>query len=137
MFFLRNFFMRPKWQLSIGRPRKSEDHPYKNLAKYGYKPYMMHKFLIMVLDLSLITGRKYFNLVILHCFPWLLEIENPKINNFNSFGKISLVKRRLVQILWRLCSLVFQQSTSFVKVNKGVEPNKIWMNLEGLGRWMN
>jgi hypothetical protein len=54
--------MQPKWQLSIGRPRKSEDHPYKDLAKSGYKAYMMHKFLIMVLYLSLITGRKYCNL---------------------------------------------------------------------------
>jgi hypothetical protein len=123
--------MQPKWQLSIGRPKKSKDHPYKDLAKSGYKPYMMHKFLIMVLYLSLITGRKYCNLVILHIFPWLLEIENPKINIiFNLFGKISLVKRRLVQILWRLCSLVFQRSTSFVKVNEGVEPKKNWMNLE-------
>ncbi len=69
--------------------------------------------------------------MILHFFSWLLEIENPKINIiFNLFGKISLVKRRLVQILCRLRSLVFQQSTSFVKVNKGMEPKKNWMNLE-------
>jgi hypothetical protein len=60
--------MQPKWQFSIGRPRKSKDHRYKDLAKSGYKPYMMHKFLIMVLYLSLTTGIKYCNLVISHFF---------------------------------------------------------------------
>jgi len=43
VFFFRNFCLWPNWISSIGRCRKSGDHPYEVLAKSGYKPYMNYK----------------------------------------------------------------------------------------------
>jgi hypothetical protein len=36
--FLRIFWLYPKWQSSIGRCRKSGNHPQEDVAKYGHKP---------------------------------------------------------------------------------------------------
>jgi len=49
------FFGYPKWRSSIGRYRKSGDHPGENLAKSDYKPDIKYKTLIILFYLWLPT----------------------------------------------------------------------------------
>jgi hypothetical protein len=94
--------MRPKWQLSIGRPRKSEDHPYKNLAKYGYKPYMMQKKFIMVL----ISLTNYWKKI--------LQFSDFKFF-FLDFWRFKTPKLTLFQFIWQNFSCKMKAGSDLMK----------------------
>jgi hypothetical protein len=46
-YFFEKLFMQPKWLSSTRKCRKNGDCPLKDLAKFGYKPYMKYKYSII------------------------------------------------------------------------------------------
>ncbi len=74
--FFQEFFKKPKWQSSIGRSKKSGDHPQEDLAKSGYKSCMKQKTSLIFLYCWHTLKTKYRNLEIFTPPPSFLAIEN-------------------------------------------------------------
>ncbi len=45
--FIEKLFMQPKWLSSTQKCRKNGDCHSEDLAKFGYKPYMIYKYSII------------------------------------------------------------------------------------------